>query len=177
MFYNSNVTEWSKSRIVFQCFSESLIHQKWNDGNRDQTEEEHVRCFLMNTKCLPASFSAFLCIKTISVKRFKVCNLVTSTYLFCKTDKTKKNVQNKDIEPQAKINESVDLEIMEQLHNSGLNNSKNLMCEDEQSKMKTCCTNNEIHWKQFKQYYFGHSKVFLKCCCSISIWIWWVCST
>ncbi len=37
-----SVSEWSKTEkygIVLPCSSESLVHQRWNDENRDQTEE------------------------------------------------------------------------------------------------------------------------------------------
>lgn len=73
------------------------------------------------------------------MKHFRECSFVTLARLFCKIDKAKKNVQNKDF----KRNGSVDLEILEELHNSCLNNSKIQMCEDEQGVRKICCTNNE----------------------------------
>ncbi len=49
MFYKSNEPEWKQTKkyeIALPCSSESLVHQRWNYENRDQTEEGNVYLLL-----------------------------------------------------------------------------------------------------------------------------------
>ncbi len=126
MIYKSNISEWKTEKygMVLPCFSESLIYHSWNDENRYQTEEDNVRSFLMNSSwnvfCFFHSISLLLSLlkhnQCETFQRMQLCHFNTSI-------RSKLQWKTKKFKCKPRKIWGVDLDILEQLRNTGENNS------------------------------------------------------